>query len=101
LKIIRNNEAKEREKTMPEAKTRITFTEATQEAFEVFADEVAEQIPEAVSVFHDTPIFGGPYVMVHYKSGDPWDAWVLSVDAGEDLCIADRLYWVEPSIGLQ
>lgn len=78
-----------------EARVRIRFEEATQESFEVFADEVAAEIPDAEVTYHDKPIFGRPYIMIRNKPDDLWEAWTLCLDEGDYLCISDNNNWVE------
>lgn len=88
-------EFKEREKTMPEAKKKIAFDPGTQEGFEVFADEVAAEIPGTDLTFVDRPMFGQPYIIIKINRGDPWNEFTLIVDKGDHLCVGDNLFWVE------
>ncbi|UDL16654.1 hypothetical protein SEA_ATUIN_261 [Arthrobacter phage Atuin] len=80
-----------------QAKVRIAFDAATQEAFEVFADEVAEHLPKAEVTFQDKPIVGSPYIWVRHNIDDHWNGWVFSIDQGQSLCIGENENdcWVE------
>lgn len=65
----------------------IEFNEGTQEAFEVFADEAAEIIPDASLTFVSDPKFGHPYIIVHVK--DDYGVGTLMVDVGDTLSLID------------
>jgi hypothetical protein len=83
---------------MPEARIRIGFPEATQEAFEAFADEVAAVLPKAEVTYQDEPWFGNPYIIVMNHDKNPWESYTLTVDIGQELCIGEHGSWVEPKL---
>lgn len=69
---------------------RIKFEEATQEAFEVFADEAAEALPEASLTYHPTPMLGEPYIVVQVPNEDGFGTYPLIVDVGDVLVVSDK-----------
>ena len=76
-----------------EAKTKVKFREVSQEAFEAFADEVAEHAPEVVLTYHEKTLLGLPYVLA--KVPDDFGFYPLCVEAGDYLCIGETECWVE------
>lgn len=78
--------------TQETAHTEIEFSTATQEGFEIFADEVAEALPDAVSEFQMHPIFGKPYVIIRVKQ--EYGHYPLVAEEGDTLCIGDERSWV-------
>lgn len=65
--------------------TKIKFEEATQEAFEAFADEVAEVAPEINLTFYPTPMMGEPYIVVRVPG--EFGGYPLIVDVEDSLVI--------------
>jgi hypothetical protein len=72
---------------------RIKFEEASQEAFEAFADEVAEEADFMSMTYHDAPIMGAPYILINMGKG--MSAYPLIVEAGDELVTADSAVWIE------
>lgn len=76
-----------------EAKAKVKFAEASQEAFEAFADEVYEHRIDLDLTYHSKTILGLPYVLV--KVPDEFGHYPLCVEAGDYLCIGETECWVE------
>jgi hypothetical protein len=79
-----------------EAKAKVKFREISQEAFEAFADEVAEHNDDLLMTYHEKTLLGLPYVLVRVPHGpDGFGFYPLCVEAGDYLCIGETECWVE------
>lgn len=75
--------------------TEINLDGVTTEKFKAFIDDVTAELPDAVCVVQDKPMFGDAYVIVQIKQD--YGYYPLIVEGGYSLFIGDDRTWVAPS----
>lgn len=72
-----------------------TFEVADIEHFQEFADWMQEKLPEAEVTFHETPMFGKPYVQINIRNiWEPCESYTLMLDEGRTFNIGRSEAWI-------
>lgn len=75
------------------------FEVADIEHFQVFADWMARELPEAVLTFVEKPMFGKPYVQIDIREiWAPMDSYTLMLDEGQTFNIGRDEAWISGSL---